>query len=170
MGLSLLKVVLDTCPNTKKRIFQNKDESNRREGQSRAIKKPKMKGILLKRPLPTTFCGLSHKQIKKCLIRNLSIWKYSPRNKFKSKTSLWLQWRLETWIMSKLSKIVKIGQKLSKIVKIVKNCQKLSKSVKNCQKLSKIVKNFKNCQQLSKCWSGHVSSSLWSNVSKVTGL
>ena len=36
--------------------------------------------------------------IHQCLIRNLSIWKYSPRNKFKSKTSLWLQWRLETWI------------------------------------------------------------------------
>ena len=37
---------------------------------------------------------------------------------------------------------------------------KLSKNVKTCKKLSK----------LSKCWSGHVSPSLWSNVSKVTSL
>ena len=40
-----------------------------------------------------------------CLIRNLTIWKYSPRNKFKSKTSLWLQWRLETWIMQMTSSV-----------------------------------------------------------------
>ena len=51
------------------------------------------------------------------------------------------------------SKIWKIVKKLSKIVNIVK-----------------IVKIVKNCQKISKCWSGHVSSSLWSSVSKVTGL
>ena len=40
--------------------------------------------------------------------------------------------------------------KVVKIVKIVENCQ----NCQNCQKMSKIVK------KLSKCWSGHVSSSL----------
>ena len=53
--------------------------------------------------------------------------------------------------------IVKLSNcpKWSKIAKIVINCQNFQK----CQ----------NCQQLSKCLSGHVSSWLWSNVSKVTG-
>ena len=90
-----------------------------------------------------------------------------------------------------MSNIVKIFKKrltkLSEIVKIVKivwNCQKLSKLSKIVKKIAKIVKQnskivkiIKNCKKksqklpkLSKCWLGHVSSSLWSNVSKVTGL
>ena len=60
------------------------------------------------------------------------------------------------------------------IVQEVCNCQNCQKfSILNCQNLAKIFKNvktLKNCPKLSKCWSGHVSSSLWSNVSKVTSL
>ena len=58
------------------------------------------------------------------------------------------------------------------------NCHQIAKFVKspkNCKKLSKfflskwssnviVVKHYQNCQQLSKCWSGHVLLSLWSNV------
>ena len=57
----------------------------------------------------------------------------------------------------KLSNFPKMVKIMSTIVKIVKSCQ-------HC-------KQFKNCQQMTKlptCWSSHVSSSLWSNVSKVT--
>ena len=50
--------------------------------------------------------------------------------------------------------------KLSKVFKIVKSFQ-------NCQKLLKLSKTN---SKLLTGWSGHVSSSLWSNVSKVTGL
>ena len=56
--------------------------------------------------------------------------------------------------------------KLLKLSKIVIKCQKLSKN----SKLSKRIKMVNKIKKLSKCWSGHVSSSLWSNVSKVTSL
>ena len=48
----------------------------------------------------------------------------------------------------------------------LQDCQKFSN---NCQTLQKKIKKLKT-KKLSKCWSVHVSSSLWSNVSKVTGL
>ena len=59
---------------------------------------------------------------------------------------------------------------MSEIVKIVENCEKMSKIVKNCQncqKLSKLSKFSKKKSKLSKCWLGHVSSLLWTNVPKV---
>ena len=83
--------------------------------------------------------------------------------------------------MSQVSRIVfsivKMAKAIVWIVKIVVNCQKLSnlkkknqirKKIEKWSELSKFVKTVK--KKLSKCWSGHVSSSLWSNVSKVTSL
>ena len=55
--------------------------------------------------------------------------------------------------------------KLSKIVKSYQNCLKLSKLLMLLNFLKILSKNCQNCQKkLSKGWSGHVSSSLWSNV------
>ena len=111
------------------------------------------------------------------------LWNFSQiLTNFDKSVSIWLKFWVVIvggeWCYHKLSK-------LSKSVKIVKNCQncqkhsKIVKTLKNCpnyQKLSKlskivrIVEVVENCQKWSKCWSGHVSSSLWSNVSKVTSL
>ena len=61
-------------------------------------------------------------------------------------------------VMSQVTKTFKNSENSPKVVKIVKKCQKNCQNCKSCQ-------NCQSCQQLSKCWSGHVSPSLWSNVS-----
>ena len=60
---------------------------------------------------------------------------------------------------------------MSKIVTIVEIFKKC-KNCQHCQKLSKVFKIVITCQTVKncQCWSGHVSSSLWSNVAKVTSL
>ena len=63
--------------------------------------------------------------------------------------------------------IARIGNAVQWI-QVFKQCLKYHKS--QGLSLQQNDQKCKNCHKLSRCWSSHVSSSLWSNVSKVTGL